>query len=401
MVSCFCYKEVTLRDTINEKSSEHIDIMGEAKSLAIYFLPLFIVSLTMKILFPRAFSFLGKFWGAGMAIGLELCAIGLLFWVSAAAKLIPALKEGRLATSGAYGLCRHPIYAWWVYFLLPAIALCLDSWMFIALSIFVYFLSRNGAMKEETALAMRFGDEYREYTLRVRRLLPIPRFKPFTLHRWGKAILCLICLGVFTLAALIVVVEPIAANLGTSSSERGRAYAGDEIIPHPRQGFIQAVPIRAPAGEVWRWLVQIGYKRAGWYNIDAINRLAGPDYFFEGNGSANRVVPELQNIALGDKIALAPGAELTVTRIETGRLLLLVGDPSGASSTNAAWTFEIVPVGENACRLISKFRSVFPGGLSAGLLNGFVNTIGGAILQQPAMLEGIRLRAERSLKNGL
>jgi protein-S-isoprenylcysteine O-methyltransferase Ste14 len=375
-----------------------MDIMGEAKRLALFFLPALILSVIAEILFPRAFSFLGKLYGAGLAVGLELGAIGLIFWASAAARLIPALRVGRLAMRGAYGLCRHPVFAWWIYFVLPALSLGLDSWIFAALAAFLYFLARDAAIREEAALVKKFGDEYRNYAERTRRLLPVPRFRPFILRRYGKAIASLAGLGLFTLFVLIAVVQPIALTLGSSATERARSYAGDEIVPRQRQGFLQAELIHAPASVVWTWLVQVGYKRGGWYNIDAINRLAGPGYFYEGNGSAERIIPELQTLALGDSVALAPGAELKVCALETGRLLVLAGDPTGVSENNAAWTFELVPVDERSCRLISKFRSVFPGGLPAELLNGFVNVIGGAIIQQPAMFQGIRQRAEASFR---
>lgn len=382
------------------KSSEskNLDVLGEARKLAAYFLPLFLLSIVAEALTPRSFSFLGKWYGAGLAIGLELGAFGLLFWASAAVLLIAALRKGRLATRGAYGLCRHPIFSWWIYFVLPALSLCFDSWLFAALAVFLYFLARDAAVKEETTLVERFGDEYQRYAKRTRRLLPFPRFKPFSFRRYGKAVASLAGLGVFALFVLLMVVQPVALTMGTSAAERTRSYVGDDIVPHRRQGFIQAEQIRAPASAVWPWLAQIGYRRAGWYNVDAINRLAGPDYFYEGKGSAQRIIPELQNIALGDIISLAPGVELKISALETGRLLVLAGDPTGASENNVAWTFELVPVDADSCRLISKFSAVFPGGLSAELLNGFVNVIGGAIIQQPAMFQGIRQRAEAAYR---
>lgn len=371
-----------------------MDLMGEAKRLVVLFLPPFVVAVIARILLPRSFSFLGKWFGVGLAVGIELFAVGLLFWASAAMRLIDAFRAGRLATRGAYGLCRHPIFAWWIYFVLPSLALLLDSWLFAGLAILVYVLALDGAKKEEAALLASFGDEYRLYATKVRRLLPVPHFKPFAVRRWAKGLLGLACLGLFAVAVLVVIVAPIASVMGTTAEERIRAYAGDELIPRQRQGFTQAITIEAPVEAVWPWLAQVGYRRAGWYNIDAINRLAGKDYFFEGSASANRIIPELQSIAEGDQIALAPGAVLIVTMIEVGRILVLAGDPTGASSNNAVWTFELVPMGADRCRLISRFRSIFPGGLSAELLNGFVNVIGGSIIQQPAMLQGMRWRAE-------
>ena len=391
-------KEHSVDDATKPQARKKLDILGEAGRLAAVFMPLLILSTVAEVLFPRAFSFLGKWFGVGKAAGTEWFAFGLLFWASAALRLIPALGKGRLATRGAYGLCRHPIFAWWIYFVLPAVSLFLDSWIFAALTALLYFLAREAAVREEATLAEKFGDEYRRYAERTRRLLPLPRFRPFSFRRYGKAAASLAGFAVFALAVLLPAVRPIVLTMGTSAAERGRSYSGDELVPSQRQGFIQAAFIRAPAEAVWPWLAQVGYRRAGWYNVDAINRLAGPDYFYEGNGSAARIIPELQTVALGDTIALAPGAELKVAALEAERLLVLAGDPTGVSENNVAWTFELIPVGADSCRFVSKFRAVFPGGLSAELLNGFVNLIGGAIIQQPAMLQGIRKRAEAAYR---
>lgn len=74
----------------------------------------------------------------------------------------------------------------------------------------------------------------------------------------------------------------------------GRFRGGGFALGHPWR--IQAVQIDAPADEVWKWLVQVGYKWAGWYNIVAINRLAANNYFIDGKGASWRIVPELQDL---------------------------------------------------------------------------------------------------------
>ena len=109
---------------------------------------------------------------------------------------------------------------------------------------------------------------------------------------------------------------------------------GDEAVLRPRYRYTQAVTIRAPAEEVWEWLVQVGYRRAGWYNIDAVNRLAAPDYFIDGRGSSTRIHPELQDLKVGDSIFLVPALGMQVTALEPGRLLVLVGDPAHPESEN-------------------------------------------------------------------
>ncbi len=103
-------------------------------------------------------------------------------------------------------------------------------------------------------------------------------------------------LGILAVAVLMLVVAPLAVGFGATSSDREGPIPGDGIIGLPWGGYTQAVKIQAPAEEVWKWLVQVGYKRAGWYNIDAINRLAAEDFFIDGKGSSWRIVPELQDL---------------------------------------------------------------------------------------------------------
>ena len=60
-----------------------------------------------------------------------------------------------------------------------------------------------------------------------------------------------------------------------TQDEVRRSLPGDDLVPSPKSGYTQAITIRAPKSEVWPWLVQIGYKRAGWYSHDFLHRLVG------------------------------------------------------------------------------------------------------------------------------
>jgi uncharacterized protein YndB with AHSA1/START domain len=60
-----------------------------------------------------------------------------------------------------------------------------------------------------------------------------------------------------------------------------------------------AVTINAPPSRVWPWLVQMGHRRAGWYSWDHLDNL--------GMASADRIHPEWQAIAVGDRFTSTPG----------------------------------------------------------------------------------------------
>ena len=86
-----------------------------------------------------------------------------------------------------------------------------------------------------------------------------------------------------------------------------------------------------------------------------------------------------------------------MARLEKPYLLVMGGDlENPMKADNAAWTFMIVPTGEDSCRLISRFRMPVPTGVGARLASDLVGIIGGAIIQQPAMFAGIRTRAEKA-----
>jgi proline iminopeptidase len=59
-----------------------------------------------------------------------------------------------------------------------------------------------------------------------------------------------------------------------------------------------AVTIDAPPAQVWRWLVQMGYGRGGWYSWDHLDNW--------GESSADRIHPEWQQIAVGDRLPSMP-----------------------------------------------------------------------------------------------
>lgn len=376
-----------------------MSIMGEAPKLFGVFAPVLAGALAASVAWPRAFDFLGKFRGVGFAAGIELAALGLPFWASAAFSLVRAYKAERLATRGAYGLCRNPIFSWWIYSVLPALGLCLDSWLILALAPALYLLARPSAKREEAELAARFGAEYEAYAERVRAFLPLPRLRPFGFGRYAKAALSLAAIGAMAVAVIAFAVAPMAGGLGATRDERKAAMAGDDIIGVSWTSYTQAITIEARAEAVWPWLAQVGYKRAGWYNFDAINRMADKAYFLDGSGSSTRIVPEFQALKLGDRIDIAPGFGFAVSDLVAPYLLAMGGDlENPMNPNNAAWTFSIRPISENRCRLVTRFRTATPATFGARLLNGFLNSVGGAIIQQPAMLAGLRARAERTVR---
>jgi hypothetical protein len=184
-----------------------------------------------------------------------------------------------------------------------------------------------------------------------------------------------------------VAVRPWHLHRGTTMPEVLRPLPGDDLVPHPKFGYTQAITIKASAEEIWPWLVQIGYHRAGWYSHDWIHRLLGiAGSVDDDRRSADRIMPELQDLKTGDLIEIAPGLGFEVLEIEPDRVLL-TGNEGGS------WVWFLDPVDANTARLIVRLRGTWNPGLGNALLFGIPNELG-SLIMQPATLRGIKQRAE-------
>jgi hypothetical protein len=123
---------------------------------------------------------------------------------------------------------------------------------------------------------------------------------------------------------------------------------GDALIPDPTDMGMMAITIDARPEDIWPWLVQIGYQRGGLYSYDWLDRLFG----FLDRPSATRVLPEFQELAVGDKIPWdSRGTELTVGVVEPLRALALRWETRGFVWV---WQFGLYPVDDRRTRLVSR-----------------------------------------------
>jgi hypothetical protein len=91
-----------------------------------------------------------------------------------------------------------------------------------------------------------------------------------------------------------------ARSVRATSQERTRALPGDELIEKPIGVLHHPITIRRPRHEIWPWLAQMGAGScAGCYSYDFLDNGRRP--------SAARIVPELQQPAIGTIVPTAPG----------------------------------------------------------------------------------------------
>jgi hypothetical protein len=191
-----------------------------------------------------------------------------------------------------------------------------------------------------------------------------------------------LAIGVAGATAVLVVyrvlVQPWQHRWGATDEEVGRAMPGDDLLP-VAASTTRAISVAAPPEQVWPWLVQLGYGRAGWYSYDWIDN--------DGHPSANRIIPELQDLTIGDQIPMLPGMGPRVQEIQPNRYLV-AGDDDGGT-----WCLALYPTG-HGCRLVSRWRVNWP--LTPATAFWILLSDPGAFIMERRMLKGVRKRAERA-----
>jgi hypothetical protein len=203
---------------------------------------------------------------------------------------------------------------------------------------------------------------------------------------------------------------------GATEHEAHKPLAGDSLIAHPRMQYTRAISIHAPPEQVWPWLIQVGYERAGWYSYDVLEDVTGAAEFVDGD-SAERIVPELQQLAVGDEIKLYKGLSFRVHTLEPPRTMILVDahdattkapfdpatDEQPEDFVSASWAFVLedpddleLPEYEGGTRLLIRWRLDYTPTRAHDIMwKTFVEPIN--FVMERKMMHGLKKRAERSI----
>lgn len=130
-----------------------------------------------------------------------------------------------------------------------------------------------------------------------------------------------------------------------------RILPGDDIIPDARHILTHTVNIEAPVSLVWRYLMQLGCDRAGWYSIDLLDHGGEPsiDYLVDGW--------EMRH--LGEHIDATPARDsfFMVQEMEHERFFVIGGQGERLGGPfQMSWAFVLEPIGGDATHLISRVR---------------------------------------------
>jgi hypothetical protein len=191
----------------------------------------------------------------------------------------------------------------------------------------------------------------------------------------------------------------LGRSYGATTVERRSALPGDELCRHPDAVTTHATTIQAPPQRVWPWLVQMGWGRGQWYTARWVDRL-----LFPANGpSADRIIPELQHLAVGDRILDGPpeaNCAFVVATLDPYRDLVLHSSqhlpPRWADRFGAtidfSWAFHLHDVGDGRTRFVFRSRMrAAPGWVRAVYLAAILPA---DFVMSRQMLRGVKTRAE-------
>lgn len=177
----------------------------------------------------------------------------------------------------------------------------------------------------------------------------------------GKSFAGLATIGAAgALAAYALAIRPWHLQWGATAEENAESLPGDEVKPDAGIQVTHAVTIDAPAAEIWKWLVQIGQDRGGFYSYDWLE-----NFFDLQIHNVDEIKPELQSLKIGDFIRSAHKGWLGgrfdekagwfVVGLEPERALVLRDEIERGS-----WAFVLKPLGAEKTRLIIRGRGSKP-----------------------------------------
>ena len=172
---------------------------------------------------------------------------------------------------------------------------------------------------------------------------------------------------------------------GATPAEVAAALPGDALLPRAHYRSTRAITIDAPPDAVWPWLVQVGCLRAGFYSNDLLDNLGHP--------SATTILPELQDLQVGNWVPMSPAATPTdrtafkVHSFEENAWLLW-------TKPDSTWAWRLSPADASGTRLITRIRAVYDWQHPLTALLGVVLLEFGDFAMLRRMLRGIKTLAE-------
>jgi hypothetical protein len=183
------------------------------------------------------------------------------------------------------------------------------------------------------------------------------------------------------------VLKRMAHRGGAADAEVHMPLPGDSVVPDPIEQTTHGVTVEATPQEIWPWLAQMGYYRAGWYTDPSgwWDRWIDPFLFLllskkekgevkpRTEHSADHIIAEYQNLKVGEIIEDGPPgtAYFTITDLEPNHALVLHStshvryivppalrnNPTVGIWCDFTWAFILNPLDAHRTRLLLRTRA--------------------------------------------
>jgi hypothetical protein len=185
--------------------------------------------------------------------------------------------------------------------------------------------------------------------------------------------------------ALALVVRRLSRRSGVSGAEASARLPGDEVVPRPRWASTRGITIHTSPDEVWPWIVQIGYRRAGFYTYALLDNA--------GYESADRILGEYQHPKIGDFMPMAKKVNETtafkVRAFEKNEWLVW-------EKPDSTWAWRLIPLEGGRTRLISRLKQRYAWERPGSAILTLVLLEFGDFAMMRRVLKGVKARAERT-----
>ena len=169
----------------------------------------------------------------------------------------------------------------------------------------------------------------------------------------------------------------ILQHWGATPDEIAGPVVGDDLCPNARVVATRSITILAPPADVFPWIRQMGFGRAGWYSYDWIDNL--------GRKSATTIHPEWQDVHSG---SIVPGGpiDFEATIVDAPGSFVLRVVPRGRMANRLCFTlaYELREISLGT-RLVTRMRSrvSVPGG---ALIDRFLLGPGDGVMVRKQLL---------------
>ena len=166
----------------------------------------------------------------------------------------------------------------------------------------------------------------------------------------AKSVAILVVIALLQFAIYVLFLKPITSTWGASKKEIAIPLAGDDLAP-----FIvstRAITINAPKADVWKWLIQLGADRGGFYSYSFLERLGGYK-----TKTREIIRPEFKELKVGDIVRGSIDTEISLIVFE---FPVRYVEPERTFVLENWGTFLLQEISANQTRLIVRTQNIEP-----------------------------------------